>query len=1326
MAVHFWKYAWGRSSLLLTTIFSTLCVLTVAAPSEFRTGLVLNASNDLSFERLRGYSLFLSEFARIFPDGMPLGKGGDFRFNFSFEAITEVLPSRTEDQLSDLVATSSTTRNADTGVHFLFGVEYDAELALRSGEFAERKKRVMLHCCAEDNVFAAAERRWEYFFTMIPPYEQASLELVDGLVVEDIGTVAVVYDESVPFFKAACEYVIAQTMNLTTIDVVFNHKSTGAALADPETAQSIVDEMIAQEPAAIIGCTSEVETENIINGFWKRRYGLKGQAYTSGPANNAFVQKLGERVRGVMGIETFHSTAKFADDGFFGTPQTFAEKIGVDGDVLYGVPEAAASFYVLMLAIKDAFMDCDISGANGDTDRLLFEEGSISCPDYKNSGYERIRLSLRFLSIPTSILGPIEFNKFNQNIRRSYSSLITQVGLDDLVPRVVSPSLYSSAQFTLPVRNPFKPLVCAPGEFKSTDQFEPCKPCPKGSVSKLPDSPQCTVCSQNSTATEYSTSCVPCPKNAYTPAQGASSIDECQCRPSYFNWALLDDDVDAPLNCTKCPIGATCNGSNSTPVPMEGFWADPEKPEEVHECDVVEKCPAGFECAVDSSGKPKFEGRLCEDCADGYFTAMEKCRKCVSTGATLALVVLLLSVWYFVNSVVSTRVDTFEMVLNQIQLVSIVGSLDLNWPSSLVSAFDVASILDFDTDAVEPSCIWPQWSFRSNFIVQLLLPILLSAIAFLKYLVYHIRYTGAIRNIHKKRSPPGNFRRILTRGLDAMGFMVPARTADDWLDEKWGMVIAQTLSAIEVTYLTITRYCCEVLRCETIAGVKVMSASLSIECSSDEYRFLHALAIAGLIVYTLGYIVFSSFCLLWMHYHMAYSSKKNLVRYGFLYERFELGYSWIAVASLFVRIGFVMSLVLVDDQKAAAGLMSLMTIGWLLIQVYTLPYVSSSLDFLQTCMLVGLLIVSFSGLMYSHDPPLTDIYRKRIERAEIAAIGIMVAVTILFLIRELVVKTRIAIIQRRHKQAVLRSFPKDVDRNIVRNDVVSSGLELELYDTFQPEYLYSWLKDADQETLMDFDKLSVMLQPYLSEDSYSSYLSQEIVARFWRKFVSSFPEIIDYLLTVDESSRTHFCQFSLVLYRGFFLRHYAKGARFHSLIDWKDRAALAQWLALSSYEDRQFFTRTALCPFRKFAHTESQVPENERNFMEKFLCKHYVAEGAPVHHNPACKGWHKWLQALQTKTSITWRSALQELASGRGPLAHEKKPEFCTRSDLCKFARQVTQARRNKEEYSPGESSEELHAEKENMDSAGTSYSASQDNEENVDGDDVPAGSKNV
>lgn len=67
-------------------------------------------------------------------------------------------------------------------------------------------------------------------------------------------------------------------------------------------------------------------TESLINEFWRRKYGLRIQAYTDGPSTQAFAESLGERARGALGVTQVHHTASYSDDDFFGSIQDFLSR----------------------------------------------------------------------------------------------------------------------------------------------------------------------------------------------------------------------------------------------------------------------------------------------------------------------------------------------------------------------------------------------------------------------------------------------------------------------------------------------------------------------------------------------------------------------------------------------------------------------------------------------------------------------------------------------------------------------------------------------------------------------------------------------------------------------------------------------------------------------------------------------------------------------------------------------------------------------------------------------------------------------------------------
>lgn len=63
-------------------------------------------------------------------------------------------------------------------------------------------------------------------------------------------------------------------------------------------------------------------------------------------------------------------------------PTYVAHRLGLGEDIDEGIALSAGSFYTLFWAIQDAFSDCDVAGANGDVDRLLFENGAIRWVHY--------------------------------------------------------------------------------------------------------------------------------------------------------------------------------------------------------------------------------------------------------------------------------------------------------------------------------------------------------------------------------------------------------------------------------------------------------------------------------------------------------------------------------------------------------------------------------------------------------------------------------------------------------------------------------------------------------------------------------------------------------------------------------------------------------------------------------------------------------------------------------------------------------------------------------------------------------------------------------
>lgn len=88
------------------------------------------------------------------------------------------------------------------------------------------------------------------------------------------------------------------------------------------------------------------------------------------------------------------------------------------------------------------------------------------------------------------------------------------------------------------------------------------------------------------------------------------------------------------------------------------------------------------------------------------------------------------------------------MLLGFAQMVNIIGDVNLNWPKMLSSVIGIANLLDFDVDILEPTCLFPGWSFSHNLIVQLTLPLLMGSMAHFGYLA-----SWAVLRLQKGKGP---------------------------------------------------------------------------------------------------------------------------------------------------------------------------------------------------------------------------------------------------------------------------------------------------------------------------------------------------------------------------------------------------------------------------------------------------------------------------------------------------------------------------------------------------------------------------------------------
>ena len=563
---------------------------------------------------------------------------------------------------------------------------------------------------------------------------------------------------------------------------------------------------------------------------------------------------------------------------------------------------------------------------------------------------------------------------------------------------------------------------------------------------------------------------------------------------------------------------------------------------------------------------------MCSECADGYFNVIQKCYPCRDKSELVAFFILLLLGWCFVV-LLSRTVDSFAIILQWAQLANIIGDIHLKWAGMVTTLFGIASLLDLDVDIMDPTCL-TSWGLRQKLLLQLALPFLLTGLGCSRYLgsaFVHMLLK------HKKLKLGRGCRRFLS-------FFVRIPENESELTEKRDATIASLLASINICYITITKYCFDVFKCEKIAGVSVLRVDPSIACD-ERHAITVIVAGLGICIYVLGYPAF----LCWKLYHLhccdRFVDPVQLRTYGFIYAKYELDYCYTPAIVIVRKLLFVLVLVYINNPAFQVGAIAVIINASLTIHVYTAPYVDTHLDVLFSFLLLALLFEAFGGLMF-YSENLPDANRHILEWIVFVTFLMLVVVFVLIFVAEIVKKYYTLFLKKQHR-SFARKTKGDGRHGQTEASVVNSPLaravldtvgsrdldkriSLELLDTFEPGFVYRCLR-KHPEHIQKWDRLTDMLKDYMADDSDTSYLSTDPVAKFWRKLVDRFPELVDFLAVADEDSRNKFNDFATNLYRNFYLSKKIEPLPLIGVLNWRDYAPLAQWLAIAEKEEREFF-----------------------------------------------------------------------------------------------------------------------------------------------------------
>jgi len=534
--------------------------------------------------------------------------------------------------------------------------------------------------------------------------------------------------------------------------------------------------------------------------------------------------------------------------------------------------------------------------------------------------------------------------------------------------------------------------------------------CRLGSFAPQPGLTQCIECNNIGSAfyadATGSTMCKECPRNSNRINSPGISRDECVCRLNFWNRNASNPLMNG-LPCVPCPDNGVCRGNsqnenenavppyhNVGPFPSEGYWGDPNAPQEFFECEEQSRC-LGTKEFLCRNGT---EGIFCGECSRGWYS-LGSCLRCPNgggTGADIAFVIFcwaaVIVAWVILNKV-SNEVRALDIALLFAQLVFIVQSFQLVWPFPVNILNTPFEITGFEVDYFSPNCWWESWDYLNRFLLQFFLPVI--------YAVFNLLWLGAAKLHYRKKvgssesktvdinnnesptgdtaSSPGTIMSnedeedeevadVLKRVLFAIvNFFDLPDNAEEYkasVDKSIGLFFNFCLvvyPSLVITFLT-------PFRCvELPSGQNVMEADPRVSCWSREHvsNFV-ILSFVGLAVYVVGIPAFQYWVLTHGDKNDLKADPEFLARWSWMYCDFKhVAYRWECLLT-FRRFAFSFILVLAASEGyVQATAASVVIVFCLTIQVLYQPFLSRRINVLDQASMFAVFLYIFLGVIFS-------------------------------------------------------------------------------------------------------------------------------------------------------------------------------------------------------------------------------------------------------------------------------------------------------------------------------------------------------------------------
>jgi len=399
--------------------------------------------------------------------------------------------------------------------------------------------------------------------------------------------------------------------------------------------------------------------------------------------------------------------------------------------------------------------------------------------------------------------------------------------------------------------------------------------------------------------------------------------------------------------CNSCPPSATCYGGFNM-VPKSGYWRPDPSLNIIYKCTNQQAClgsPHISNLSRTGICAEGYEGNLCAVCSPGYSqSGISTCLKCpplqTNVGLTclvgvigLSLVALAIFLALRGARKTSSRMAIYvKIFVNFLQMLAVVVSIDLSWPTFVRRFLDAQHLLGSVAEQLfSTACILQETDISSIYfgkvVIIIVLPAVLIALLMLSFLLL-----TAFRAMHLGRD------KVVTSAVVILFILHPS-----------------------ITKVLFSSFSCR----EILPREYWLSADMSIRCWNESHvKLLLSAVLPGLIVWVFG-LPMLCFTALFKARNRLTSSSLGL-QLSFLYKDYTAKHFYWEFVILYHKIALICSAVFFSLVSTMAQGLSvlLVLLIYVFAQIVMRPFSLDSYHRLELKSLLTCLVTIYAGLYF--------------------------------------------------------------------------------------------------------------------------------------------------------------------------------------------------------------------------------------------------------------------------------------------------------------------------------------------------------------------------